>query len=71
MTAETNTAPAPALRPGATILGISAVLLPFGADGAVDWSGLRVAAPPDRRRRSRPRGEHGHRLRPTPRRRHT
>ncbi len=27
----------PELRPGRTILGISAVLLPFTADGAVDW----------------------------------
>ena len=32
--AETNAAPAPALRPGRAILGISAVLLPFTADGA-------------------------------------
>jgi dihydrodipicolinate synthase/N-acetylneuraminate lyase len=28
---------APALRPGRTILGMSAVLLPFTADGDVDW----------------------------------
>jgi dihydrodipicolinate synthase/N-acetylneuraminate lyase len=32
----------PALRPGRTILGISAVLLPFTADGDVDWSGFET-----------------------------
>jgi dihydrodipicolinate synthase/N-acetylneuraminate lyase len=30
----------PELRPGRTILGISAVLLPFTTDGEVDWSGF-------------------------------
>jgi dihydrodipicolinate synthase/N-acetylneuraminate lyase len=30
----------PALRPRRTILGLSAVLLPFTADGAVDWGGF-------------------------------
>jgi dihydrodipicolinate synthase/N-acetylneuraminate lyase len=35
------TAP-PALRPGRTILGISAVLLPFTADGDVDWPGFET-----------------------------
>lgn len=30
----------PALRPGRAILGISAVLLPFTADAAVDWRGF-------------------------------
>jgi dihydrodipicolinate synthase/N-acetylneuraminate lyase len=39
MTTETNRTPVPALTPGREILGISAVLLPFTADGAVDWSG--------------------------------
>jgi dihydrodipicolinate synthase/N-acetylneuraminate lyase len=32
----------PALRPGRTILGISAVLLPFTTDGAVDWRGFET-----------------------------
>ncbi|HEX4532567.1 MAG TPA: dihydrodipicolinate synthase family protein [Acidimicrobiia bacterium] len=32
----------PALRPGRTILGISAVLLPFTADGDVDWKGFET-----------------------------
>jgi len=31
---------APALRPGRTVLGISAVLLPFTSDGDVDWAGF-------------------------------
>jgi dihydrodipicolinate synthase/N-acetylneuraminate lyase len=30
----------PALRPRRTILGLSAVLLPFTGDGAVDWAGF-------------------------------
>jgi dihydrodipicolinate synthase/N-acetylneuraminate lyase len=33
---------APALRPGRTILGISAVLLPFTVDGEVDWGGFET-----------------------------
>lgn len=33
-------APPPPLRPGRTILGVSAVLLPFSDDGAVDWAGF-------------------------------
>jgi dihydrodipicolinate synthase/N-acetylneuraminate lyase len=32
----------PALRPNRTILGISAVLLPFTADGHVDWAGFET-----------------------------
>jgi dihydrodipicolinate synthase/N-acetylneuraminate lyase len=35
------TAP-PALRPGRSILGISAVLLPFHVDGDVDWAGFET-----------------------------
>ncbi len=34
------TGAAPALRPGRTIVGISAVLLPFTSDGDVDWIGF-------------------------------
>lgn len=33
---------APALRPGRTILGMSAVLLPFTTDGDVDWRGFEA-----------------------------
>lgn len=33
-------APFDLLRPGRPILGMSAVLLPFGPDGAVDWGGF-------------------------------
>ena len=33
---------APALRPRRTILGISAVLLPFTAAGDVDWAGYEA-----------------------------
>lgn len=33
---------APPLRPGRTILGMSAVLLPFDAGGAVDWRGFEA-----------------------------
>lgn len=33
---------APPLRPGRTILGISAVLLPYTTDGDVDWSGFET-----------------------------
>jgi dihydrodipicolinate synthase/N-acetylneuraminate lyase len=32
----------PSLRPGRTILGISAVLLPFTADGDIDWAGFET-----------------------------
>ena len=38
MSIETDAAQVPALRPGREILGMSAVLLPFTAEGAVDWS---------------------------------
>jgi dihydrodipicolinate synthase/N-acetylneuraminate lyase len=34
--------PLPSLKPGRKIDGISAVLLPFGADDQPDWPGLRV-----------------------------
>ena len=58
---------APALR-RRPILGMSAMLLPFAADGAVDWAGFEahVSAPstPASSRR-----QHGHRLRPPARRR--
>jgi len=35
-----GTRPVPPLRPGRRITGMSAVLLPFGPGGAVDWEGL-------------------------------
>ena len=40
MGTETDRTTAPALRPGREILGISAVLLPFTAEGTVDWTGF-------------------------------
>ncbi len=51
---------APALR-HRPILGMSAVLLPFTADGAVDWPGFEAHVARTRRGRPRPRGQHGHR----------
>ena len=39
MSVTPEVAAAPALRPRRTILGISAVLLPFTAAGDVDWAG--------------------------------
>lgn len=34
--------PVPPLRPGRPIVGMSAVLLPFGTDGSVDWVGFEA-----------------------------
>jgi dihydrodipicolinate synthase/N-acetylneuraminate lyase len=33
---------APAIRPGRTILGMSAVLVPYTPDGVIDWDGLEA-----------------------------
>lgn len=40
MTVRPDVASVPALRPRRTILGMSAVLLPFTAEGAIDWDAL-------------------------------
>jgi dihydrodipicolinate synthase/N-acetylneuraminate lyase len=40
MTTSARALSAPPVRPGRTILGISAVLLPFTNDGSVDWGAL-------------------------------
>ena len=68
MTVRPDAAAAPPVRPRRTITGMSAVLLPFAADGDGRLGRVRGALGPHGRRRARPGRQHGHRLRAAARR---